>query len=74
MPLTLTRSDALAPEPSSAIRCETVSLSCADGEVAFQEMYHTVPAAEEDHAVHHCRCARDPTDFAEPPCLGELGD
>ncbi len=65
---------ALAPEPSSAIRCETVSLSCADGEVAFQVMYHTVPVAEEDHTVHQCSCARDFTDSAEPPCLGELGE
>jgi len=43
-------------------------------EVAFQEMYHTVPVAEEDHTVHHCRYARDPTDSVEPPCLGELGE
>jgi hypothetical protein len=26
------------------LRCETVSLSYADGEVAFKEMYHTVAA------------------------------
>ncbi len=49
------------------LRCETVSLSSADGEVASQEMYHTVPVAEVDHTVHHCRCARDPS--AAPTAL-----
>jgi hypothetical protein len=29
------------------LRCETISLSSADGEVMFQEMYHTVPVAED---------------------------
>jgi hypothetical protein len=37
-------------------------------------MYHTVPVAEVDYTVHRCRCAGDPTDSVEPPCLGELGE
>jgi hypothetical protein len=55
------------------LRCETVSLSRAEGEVAFQEKYHTVPVAEVGHVVHHCRYARDPTNSVEPPYLGALG-
>ncbi len=39
---------ALEPESSSTLRCETLSLSSVGGKVAFQEIYHTAPVAEED--------------------------
>ncbi len=64
----------LEPEALLNASLRYCQLSSADGEVAFQEMYHTVPVAEVDHTVHHRRCARDPTDSVEPPCLGELGE
>ncbi len=40
-------------------------MSFEDRGLAFQEMYYI---------DHPCRCARDPTDSVELPCLDDLGE